>query len=816
MCALRAQKAPALQKNEPEKSNCRTEATQVEVDMESKKDQQAYRQLLQQYMGMRQQTITEYTIQIHIVRMDDGTGGINVATVRNEIQNWVNPYFADVNAAFVECSPELYHNSTEYYNLGDGSEDPDVAGDAMSAAFNVANVVNVYFVNDPAGACGWARFPWRLPADYIVIANGCADNKSTLVHELGHYFSLYHTHETAFGAENVTRNSSDGCYDCDVHGDLMCDTPADPNLSGLVTNACVYTGSGTDACSVTYTPDPTLIMSYSAKACRTLFSAAQKAKLTLTMASAPGDPLFGRNYLQTTCPCDRPFANCKNVTVDLNAAGNASITPASVDNGSTWDCGFGSWTVSPNTFNCGNVGPNTVTLSLTDALGWVSTCQATVTIRDVTNPVIMTPASNMIVECDGNGNTTAFTNWLNAHGGATASDACGGSWTDNHVGLSNGCGASGSETVTFTYTDPSGNKAETTATFTIVDTTPPTVVCPSDIHLPECVETATWVATASDVCGSVSIVSNPPSGSSFAKGSTNNITVTATDDCNNPSQCLFRVTRDPDLVVSIDPVATNPLNTCALGTSANIVLGYGGGPTCVTLHATASGGHGPYTYSWKAPTAVPSGSFLNKNTPSPKFCAGFQSIPCATYTFEVTVTDYHGCTETNEVNVSVVNPLCVTGTNPKVAVCHYPPGNPANRGTICISPNAVYTHLYGSGHMDCLGACDQTCVSYSARMQDPSALQQNPDRSFEITVQPNPFNTSTVIRIQSNATTNARLTIIDFSGRVLATLYEGPMQEGIQYYVDFDASELPAGFYIARMVGVDGYSAHSSIMMVVK
>lgn len=40
----------------------------------------------------------------------------------------------------------------------------------------------------------------------------------------------------------------------------------------------------------------------------------------------------------------------------------------------------------------------------------------------------------------------------------------------------------------------------------------------------------------------------------------------------------------------------------------------------------------------------------------------------------------------------------------KQAVCHIPPGNPANAHTICISVNAVDKHL--SLHGDYLGACD--------------------------------------------------------------------------------------------------------------
>ena len=42
----------------------------------------------------------------------------------------------------------------------------------------------------------------------------------------------------------------------------------------------------------------------------------------------------------------------------------------------------------------------------------------------------------------------------------------------------------------------------------------------------------------------------------------------------------------------------------------------------------------------------------------------------------------------------------------KQAVCHIPPGNPANAHTICISKSAVDKHV--SQHGDYLGACEPT------------------------------------------------------------------------------------------------------------
>ncbi|EHQ01990.1 SprB repeat-containing protein [Gillisia limnaea] len=61
-----------------------------------------------------------------------------------------------------------------------------------------------------------------------------------------------------------------------------------------------------------------------------------------------------------------PNTVAKSVTVQLDASGNASITAADIDNGSSDACGIASMSVVPNTFGCSNIGSNTVTLTVTD------------------------------------------------------------------------------------------------------------------------------------------------------------------------------------------------------------------------------------------------------------------------------------------------------------------------------------------------------------------------------------------------------------------------------------------------------------------
>ena len=75
-----------------------------------------------------------------------------------------------------------------------------------------------------------------------------------------------------------------------------------------------------------------------------------------------------------------PTVVTQNISVVLNASGTATITASQVNNGSTDNCSIATVTVSPINFTCADVGDNTVTLTVTDANGNVSTGTAVVTV----------------------------------------------------------------------------------------------------------------------------------------------------------------------------------------------------------------------------------------------------------------------------------------------------------------------------------------------------------------------------------------------------------------------------------------------------
>ncbi len=168
--------------------------------------------------------------------------------------------------------------------------------------------------------------------------------------------------------------------------------------------------------------------------------------------------LFHRMQFARTSPCK------------LDGNGNATITAADIDGGSTDNCAIASITADPTAFTCANVGPNSVTLTVTDVSNNVSTCTATVTVEDTIAPNAV--CQNITVQLDQNGNASI-----------TAADVDGGS-TDNCAIASITadptaftCANVGPNNVTLTVTDVSNNVSTCTATVTVEDTVPPVAVC---------------------------------------------------------------------------------------------------------------------------------------------------------------------------------------------------------------------------------------------------------------------------------------------------------------------------------------------------
>ena len=238
--------------------------------------------------------------------------------------------------------------------------------------------------------------------------------------------------------------------------------------------------------------------------------------------------------------CAAPSAVCANTTVQLDASGNASITTADVDGGSTAECGLSSLSVTPSVFNCNNIGPNSVTLTVTDVNGDTDQCTATVTVEDMIAPTTSSCPADIISAFDADCqftliDYTVFTNW---------SDNCDATPTITQSPVQ-GTVVYGNTTVTVTATDDAGNTNTCTINLELQDQTgPANTNCPADIVSAfdaDCQFTLidyTVFTVWDDNCDATPTITQSPVQGTVVNSSTT-VTVTATDDAGNTTNCYI-------------------------------------------------------------------------------------------------------------------------------------------------------------------------------------------------------------------------------------------------------------------------------------
>ena len=184
------------------------------------------------------------------------------------------------------------------------------------------DAIDVYWCRSLAGGaiCGVSSYSFG-PIQGVVVQTQCEghdDVLGILVHEVGHYFDLFHTHEIGFGYECPEGS------DCETNGDQVCDTkPAPPlrfetcvnpeDCSLITTNPTCTEAIGPPLCpeGQRFDPDTDNYMSYTAIPCLLRFTAGQYERIRATYE-------FHRPELQgVDCP---PLAPCPG---DVNRDGRA-------------------------------------------------------------------------------------------------------------------------------------------------------------------------------------------------------------------------------------------------------------------------------------------------------------------------------------------------------------------------------------------------------------------------------------------------------------------------------------------------------------
>jgi hypothetical protein len=164
-----------------------------------------------------------------------------------------------------------------------------------------------------------------------------------------------------------------------------------------------------------------------------------------------------------------PNVVTQNLTVQLNASGEASVTADAIDNGSTDNCSIASRSLDVSDFDCPNIGDNVVTLSVIDTDNVTGTATAIVTVAQGVNPVAL--AQNISVQLDASGSVTITADDVDNN----STDNC--SIDMKFLDISSfSCDDIGAKTVILTVTDASGNQNTATGTVTVEDTVAPSVV----------------------------------------------------------------------------------------------------------------------------------------------------------------------------------------------------------------------------------------------------------------------------------------------------------------------------------------------------
>ncbi len=356
-------------------------------------------------------SLTNVPLTFHVVRMSSGIGGLTATRLCQAISD-LNSSFLGAEIRFYLAGPIDYIDSDNYFfNIDTLAEI-----NALRSTNAVSNSINVYFTENLAdeegGLCGISSFTVNS-VQGIVMKNDCTATQgdhATLAHEVGHYFDLYHTHETAFGAECVDGSN------CTSAGDQLCDTPADPELGETNVDAtCTYVGSETDSCNGdTYHPDPANLMSYSPSQCANIFTNNQNARARATLTNLRPELLHASIPLSADCNVNSvsDFCDIANGTSqDLNSDAipdecETDLIPPTVT--VTSPTSAPTYATSNSTMNLGGSSSDNVAVSQvvwTNNLGGSGTADGT-TSWSITN-IALQPGTNVLTVTahDAAGNT---------------------------------------------------------------------------------------------------------------------------------------------------------------------------------------------------------------------------------------------------------------------------------------------------------------------------------------------------------------------------------------------------------------------------
>ncbi len=246
--------------------------------------------------------VTYVPIKFHLVAENDGSGRIGINRVLDQL--------CILNATFEEFELQFYlkdginevNNSAIFGTTSSGRESLDMQFERDREA------INVWILDDatPPNTILEGRVLgfYQPTFDWVVVDKDFVNGDGfTLIHELGHYFSLLHpfhgwgdegappydeTFEGKpapfyapdpinFNRDRILTENADGS-NCEIAGDMICDTAAEYLYFTEMDNSrCRYSKPMIDPKGELIIPDASLIMGYFLESCVNRFTAEQVA-----------------------------------------------------------------------------------------------------------------------------------------------------------------------------------------------------------------------------------------------------------------------------------------------------------------------------------------------------------------------------------------------------------------------------------------------------------------------------------------------------------------------------------------------------------
>lgn len=337
---------------------------------------------------------------------------------------------------------------------------------------------NITLTSTPAGGTGvYTTFSWAGPNNYI----GTGQNPTP-----------FPRIPAAEGTYTVTVTDNAGCTGTATTyvqvGDIVpptIDCPSDKTLN--VDGSCNatladWTGEATNltddctpsnAIAVTQMPLPNTVVSG--------HNTVQVVELTADDGNGNTTPCTFNVTLRDVTP---PTVQCpadQTISADMDCQGTVGSWSlvSKADNCTASASITESQDIAPGTGLSGHNGAQTVTLTANDGNGNTNSCQFSVTLKDITPPVIQCPA-NQTVSADANcqglvGARVLVSKMDNCTPSADISES------QDLAATTVLTGHNDFRTITLTADDGNGNTASCQFTVTLKDITPPTIICPNPV-----------------------------------------------------------------------------------------------------------------------------------------------------------------------------------------------------------------------------------------------------------------------------------------------------------------------------------------------